>query len=289
VDPKGQSLLKLLFNEGETVCVSNNKFAYHSIPLQNALNGKISLISSNPDVQESYCDSSDLTLCAINPIKGYRCDKNVTAFRSFLIEMDSGSIKDQLGTIEHVKLPFSAQVFSGSKSVHTVITVDRDLPSKKDYDYIAEWIFNIMTMADKNCANPSRSIRIPGVYREPGKKQRLITIKNRISLTKLIDWLKKYEHLRPKIKEQKRTTPIKADYSRLSPWCRVMLTKGIVFRNGRNSTWFSIAVDFALAGFTEDETIKILSQKFVEEHDFKEKEFLSSIYSGFKYANEGKS
>lgn len=286
MDPTGQSLLKLLFNEGETVCVSNNEFGFRSIPLKNALDGKIELISPT-EGKSSSCHSSDLTLCAINPINGYRRDSNVTAFRSFLIEMDSGSIKEQLGTIAHLKLPFSIQVFSGNKSVHTVITLDEDLPDEKSYRSVGDWLFRIVTLADKNCRNPSRSVRIPGAYREPGKKQRLIKINKRISHKEFFDWLKQYEHLRPKAREKKIIPEGYGDFSLLSAWAKKMLRDGVDFKNrGRNQTWYALAYDFALAGYTEEQTIEELSKRFEEERDFKEKEWLITIDSAFKHAKE---
>lgn len=288
MDSSGQSLLKLLFNDGETICVSDNRFAYHSMPLENTFGGKITLVSSNKDSPIRHCDSSKLILVSINPIKGFRCDKNVTAFRSFLVELDIGSTKEQLTTIKRFGMPFSAQVFSGNKSVHTVITLSEDLKDKRDYSDIANWIFNIITLADKNCANPSRGARIPGAYREPNKKQELISINRRITHKELFSWLNQYEHLRPRAKEKRIMLPGQADYSRLSPWARGMLTKGMEFKIGRNQTWFGLAVDFALAGFSEDETIDNLGKHFVEEHDFKEKEWLASIRSAFKYVSEGK-
>ena len=151
MDPTGQSLLKLLFNEGETICVSNNEFGFHSIPLESALDGEVELLSPNDKVSLTHCHSSDLILAAINPINGFRRDSNVTAFRSFLVEIDIGTIKEQVNTIAHIKMPFSSQVFSGNKSVHTIITLDSDLSSEKNYRFTAEWILNIVTSADKNC------------------------------------------------------------------------------------------------------------------------------------------
>lgn len=282
MDSTGQSLLRLLFNEGESICVSNSQFAYHSIPLKEALDGKITLKSSNEKVPLNYCDSSDLILCSINPINGFRNDSNVTAFRSFLIELDTGSIKDQIATIKHLKIPFSAQVFSGGKSVHTAIVLSEDLKDEKTWRYIAEWILNVVTLSDKLCKNPSRCIRIPGSYREPGKKQRIMSLKTRVTHKELMDWLNRYEHLRPKVFEKRPIQEGEADFSRLSPWARSMLKKGIVFKNGRNQTWYSMAYDFALAGFSEDQTIDALIKFFEEEHDFKEKEFLTAIKSAFK-------
>lgn len=286
MDPTGQSLLNLLFNPGETICVSNNEFGFQSIPLKDALGEKVTLVSPNKNAPLKKVHTSRLTMVAINPINGWRRDEYVTAFRSYLIEIDIGTIKEQLGTIDHFKMPFSAQIFSGNKSVHTVITLDQDLPDEKTYRAIGNWIFNIISMCDQNCKNPSRSVRIPGAYREPNKKQRLIRLNKRIPLKELMDWLGQYEHLRPRAKQKKIVTPGQADFSRLSPWCRAMLTKGIDFKNGRNQTWYALAYDLALGGFTEDGTIEILNERFEEEKDFKEKEFLTTIRSAFKKVSE---
>ncbi len=287
MDSTGQKLLNLLFNPGETVCVSPNKFAFHSILLE-SFTGQIALVSPNPDIPTKYCDSSELILCSINPILGFRNDSNVKAYRSFLLEIDSGSIKDQLGYLAKLKIPFSCQVFSGNRSIHTVITLDEDLPDLKTYRLIYQWLLKIVTFADPNCKNPSRSVRIPGAYREPGKKQRLVSMKGRISHKELFDWLNQYEHLRPQVKKQRKVLTEGADFSRLSPWARYNLTNGITFKNGRNQTWFGLAVDCFMAGFTLEQVVELLSSRFVEEPDFKEKELLTSINSAEKYVLEGK-
>lgn len=288
MDPTGQALLKLLFNEGESVCVSNNEFGFHSIPLESALSGDIDLISPNDKSPLNPCTSSDLILAAMNPIKGWRRDENCTALRTFLVELDSGTMPEQLATIEHLKMPWSAQVFSGNKSIHTAIILDEDLPNITVYRYLVEWIFRIVPLVDKKCRNPSRSIRIPGAYREEGKKQRLYRIGNRIPFKTLMDWLNQYKHLEPVAREKKVVEIGEPDYDKLSGWARYCLTNGIQFKNGRNQTWFGLAVDFALAGFTEEMTIDILSTKFQEEYDFKEREWLITIASAFKHVEDGK-
>jgi hypothetical protein len=223
----------------------------------------------------------------LNPIKGDRKDANVTAFRSFLIELDVGTIKEQLGTITHLGMPFSAQIFSGNKSVHTTIVLDEDLKDEKTYRTIIEWIFRIVPLVDKNCINPSRCIRIPGAYRKEGK-QRLINIGKRVTHKELFAWLNQYEHLRPQTKKKKEIIPGQANPDRLSPWCQRMLATGMEFKNGRNKGWFSVGVDFAKAGYEEEEAISFLMNYFQEEYDFKEKEFLTSIGSAFKFVREGK-
>jgi hypothetical protein len=282
MDEKAKTMLKLLFNKGESICVSDNKFATHSVPLEDAFDDKITLVSPNADIFPRQVKTNNLLFCSINPILGFRKDCNVTAFRSYLIELDVGSIKDQLGTIAHFKMPFSCQVFSGSKSVHTAICLSEDLPDKKNYNFIGDWIFNIVTMADRQCKNESRSIRICGAYREPGKKQRLISLKERVPHEELFKWLNKYEHLKPQPIEKKIIPEGEADFSKLSPWAISMLTKGINFKNGRSNGWYGLAYDLALAGFSEESAIETLSQRFIPEHDFKEKEFLRTIQSAYE-------
>jgi|ERR1035437_639583 hypothetical protein len=290
--PDALELVKLMFNENEHICVSDSKYAYASSPIKIGTSQEVPLISNNPDIPTRIVDGSKLILMAINPMKegANRQDSNVSAFRSFLVEMDVGDRDTQINTLAHYGFPFSAQIWSGSKSIHTITTLSEDLNTEKEYRIIADWIFNIITYADRNCANVSRSVRIPNAIRpETGKEQELIELKSRITHKELFDWLNKYPHLRPKAKEKRIIPEGQYDFSRLSPWARGMLTKGIDFKRGRNQTWYALAMDFALAGATEEVTIEILGKHFQEEHDFKEKEWLTTIASAFKTVSEGRS
>lgn len=290
MDETGKSLFKLLFNEDDGVCVSNNKFAYHSIPREKAMEGQVTMVSEDAKQPTRYVKSSDLILVSINPMQGFRKDASTTKFRSFLWEIDTGSIKEQIGYFKHLGIPLSAQVFSGNKSVHAITVLDEDLPDEKTYRLLYNWALKVLTMCDQSCKNPSRSIRIPGALREPGKKQRLININGRVKLSDFMAWLNKYEHLRPRAREKKEIPEGQPDLSRLSPWARAMLVKGVTFSNrGRNQTWFGLAYDLALAGFSEDQGVEILTQRFTEEDDFKEKEFLTTVRSAFKKVSEEKS
>ena len=167
MDSTGKALFNLLFNENEHACVSDTHFACKSVPLKSILEDDwITLISNNEEIESKEVRVSDLILTSINPMKpnSNRLDSNVSAFRTFLIEIDSGTIAEQINTINHLNIPWSIQIFSGGKSIHTAITLTEDIPDEKKYRYLATWIFNIVTMADKNCINPSRGIRIPGSY-----------------------------------------------------------------------------------------------------------------------------
>ena len=135
-----------MFDEGEYVCVSPNQFANKSIPASSLLEESVKLISNNLDYRPKLVKTSDLILMAVNPMMpdATRHDQNVAKYRSILVELDTGSIEAQLKTIKKYGIPVSAQVFSGSKSIHSVITLEEDLTSEKEYRRIAKWIFNII-------------------------------------------------------------------------------------------------------------------------------------------------
>lgn len=281
-----------MFRPEETVCVSHNKYGYHSIPLEMAFSDKVTLVPTpescdkrrivwSPEVFEKV-SSDQLTLVALNPIKGWRQDECCTALRSFLVEIDTGDPKSQLDYVKSRKMPFSAAIFSGNKSMHFLITLDEDLKDEKSYRTISEWILGIMTMADQQTKNPSRSIRIPGGLRKEGR-QRLAIFNGPVKGSDLSDWLKLHPGARPKQKKRG-DLPEDVDFSRIKKWARKLLRKGIDPNKGRNRQWYAIAFEFALSGYPEDDTIKYLEKFFEPDRDFKEREWLVTIGSAFKHA-----
>lgn len=285
MNPKAQDFLKLLFNANEEICVQDSKFATHSVPLEEVLGNEVKLVAKDPKYSR-VVNTDNLLLVALNPIRGSRADDKVTNYRSFLIELDVGTLKEQIKTIEHLKMPFTAQVFSGNKSIHTVITLDEDLNNETEYRMIAKWIFAIVTTADDKCENPSRCVRIPDAYREPGKQQKLVRLNRRISHKELFAWLNRWQHLTPKLKPKREIPEGEGDYDKLSTWAKYQFKNGIEFKTGRNQTWYALAYDFALAGYSEDQTIQELSKYYKEERDFKEKEWLGAIASAFKIVDK---
>lgn len=291
MDETGKKLLNLMFKPGETVCVSHNKFAYHCIPLQNAMNGPVVLVPTpnslalrNLTLEAGIerINGDDLLLCALNPIKGYREDANCTSFRSFLVEMDAGPIPEQMAYIKKFEMPYSAAIFSGNKSVHFLITLDKDLPSESVYRTFSEWILGIVTLADPNTVNPSRSIRIPGAYRD-GKQQSLMEFHGVVKTETLAAWLSRYPGAKPKEKQKRRVVSDTPDIEGVKDWVAKALFDGIKPPN-RNKQWFTIAVEFALSGFSEDDTLDVLRPFYEPERDFKEKEWENTVVSAFKYA-----
>lgn len=303
----GQDLLKLMFREGETICVSPNKYGYHSIPLENVLKEEVTLVPTPDSVDKrneqrrgrnlldlswedcfEKCPTDNLLLVALNPIKGFREDHNTTSYRSFLVELDYGPLKTQVDYIKQIGIPYSALVFSGGKSIHCLITLDQDIPDYESYYTMAEWILSIATMADPNTKNPSRSIRIPGAEREPGKRQLMVEYKGTTKLADLAAWLAKHPDAKPKKQERANVSEHEINLELMKPW--VLRTLGHlkeygVFPSGqsRNRGWFAISCEFALMGYEEDDTLDMLSTYFTPDRDFKEREWRTAIRSAFKY------
>lgn len=287
----GTQLLKLMFKEGEKICVSHNEYGYHSVPLESAISDKVKLLSTKyrddgwpleKALREVSTD--ELKLVALNPIEGFREDANCKAFRNFLIEMDDGLLAQQLTYIKDtLGMPYSACVFSGGKSLHFLISLEEDLPDEKLWRKTCEWILNIATMADPNTKNPSRSIRIPGPVRGE-KRQQLVAFNGKVKNDVLGAWLQKWPDAMPKDEEKRqRMEGVDPRLANMKPWVVNVLTFGLNPNKGRNKQWFALACEFALAGFSEEDTIDILSDYYHEERDFKKREWKTAVKSGFNH------
>lgn len=87
----------------------------------------------------------------------------VSGFRSFVIEFDDRSIEEQKEIIDKSNLPFSFQVFSGNKSLHSFIVLDQPVSEKKHQE-IAEVLAVIFPEADKSVLKtPNKLVRLPVV------------------------------------------------------------------------------------------------------------------------------
>lgn len=274
---QGENLLKILFNEGEEVYASPDK--YSSKWNEDSQEWDI----YRPSVLTENIDMEKTVLLGINPIKGLkRSDENVTAFRSFLVEMDGMGLKQQQEYIKELGVPYSACVYSGNKSLHFAITLDQDLPDISYYRYLAKWILAAIPKADQATKNPSRAIRFPGVNRPGGKRQTLIEVGERISLAKLRYFLSKHPEAMPKEERISDISYKKDDYLSLSTWVIMGLKNGFDFSIGRNNRWYSIAVEFGKSGFELDKTIGLLHPYFIPDSDFTTNEWMATLRSGWK-------
>jgi hypothetical protein len=288
--PDGIKLLKLMFNDGEYICPHHNKYAYKSLLLEEVINSdSLTLIPPNPEHRSQVVSPSELSLVALNPIAkdAGRNDHSCTSFRNFLVELDSGPLDQQFAYIKHNKLPYSAAIFSGNKSIHFLISLDEDLPGIEAYRLMSQWVLRAMPLADKDTKNPSRSIRMPGHLRDTGKYQELREFKGKVKLSDLQTWLLERPHAKPIVQEKKPISELPSA-DRIPQWVRDKLVGGLAGKGQRNANWFAVACEYCLSGFSLDDTIGMLSDHFVEEHDFKRNEWVRAIESGFKHIENGK-
>lgn len=283
IAPSGKQLLQLLFNEGESVCVSHDGYGYHSVPSENLDYSVLELDNPNKEIGDKTISVDEVQLVALNPMSGYRRDEFCTAFRSFLVEMDEGPLPDQLRYVREMGMPYSACVFSGGKSLHFAITLSSDLPNYEVYYFYSTWILNVMKKADQNTKNPSRSIRLAGQIRG-GQEQRLVEMKGRVDLDVLNAWLSKYQGFKPTGFFTKKKEGVQGlnTRRRLPRWVKKELRTGLDMSKGRNRRWFQIASEFGKAGYDDQETVDFLDNYFTPEYDFKRPEWVTTIKSGVR-------
>jgi len=275
-----------MFDENDTICVSDSQFSNHSVPLSNVFSGKTTLVSPSSQIPIRTIDSDDLIFVCLNPCKGFRNDKNCYKYKNFLIEIDDFDKQLQIDYIKRLNLPYSAMVWSGSKSVHILISLEGDgVPNEKIYRFIYKWILNIAPLTDQALGNASRSIRLPGAIRpETGQEQELIELKEAIKIEDLMNWLKKYPDCKPK-ERKKREVNGTGDISSVPTWVAKLLKdarNGFPNHLGRNKNWYMLTKEFKKRGFSQDKVEEIFQQYFEEEGDFKEKEWLRTIRSAFE-------
>lgn len=285
-----EKFLNLFFNKGESINISPDKYAYHSIDWSDLTN--IPMKSPNSKVRPFSIKEDDISLMALNPINGFRNDENVTAFRSFLVEIDEGSLVKQKKYIEDSGLPYSVCVFSGNKSLHYGVVLDSDLLTLQIWRHINKWILNILSEADQQTLNPSRCIRFPNHKRKNGRAliQSLVDIRGRVSQTELFIWLNKFSDKKPVEKMEEIKNP---DYdpkpilAKLPKYFNEMLIRlNNDSQPNRNSSWFHLGCIMARYNFELEETISYLSNYFSEESDFKYKEWYGCVKSAYKKENK---
>ena len=116
-----------------------------------------------------------------NPIKeGADGSKNddIADLRHVLVESDAMDIDAQLATIRRLRLPCAAIVNSGGKSIHAIVKIEAGSDFKLYRErvlFLFERLEREKFVVDKQCKNPSRLSRMPGVFRG-GKKQFLIGV-----------------------------------------------------------------------------------------------------------------
>ena len=117
-----------------------------------------------------------------NPVKegrGGSKNEDIADYRHCLIESDAMPVEEQLATIRRLRLPCAAIVNSGGKSVHAIVKIDAGEDLKLYKERVA-FLFEILERekfaVDKQCKNPARLSRMPGVQR--GERRQFLVSAN---------------------------------------------------------------------------------------------------------------
>lgn len=138
----------------------------------------------------------------INPLDGKGVkNENVTDFRYVLVESDNMTLEEQNALIRELELPVAVLVYSGGKSLHAIVKIDA--ANYDEYRRRVDYLFSICRKngleIDRQCRNPSRLSRMPGVMRN-GKKQYIIdTDIGRDSFTDWQEWIESINDDMPEI------------------------------------------------------------------------------------------
>ena len=148
----------------------------------------------------------------INACTENRKKTNITKFRNFLIEIDEipgtkepMAHKDQALVIaKKYKVPYSTVVNSGNKSIHFIISLEEALENIEEYEFVADWIKNIIIETDRSVLVPEKLSRfLGGTNSKTQKEQKGFASKTgRVSNARFLDWLNQYPECKPQIISQ---------------------------------------------------------------------------------------
>jgi len=190
-----EDFYKVLFNDDEFGCFGD----LYSKEVTKPLKAPVEFFCVNPLSHEQDYDFEKSNLYRKDLPR--RANLNVTSFRNFVFEMDSVSLEDQLRIIEECGISFSAVTYSGGKSYHCVLSLEKplDVPVHTSLGvalYKAEWrrlgakiedtakrLFpdKYKVILDYSMQNPSRLTRCPFYVRNTGKEQKLLRLGKRMS------------------------------------------------------------------------------------------------------------
>lgn len=244
--------------------------------------------------------TQDVKFC-INPLSGPRSGDNVTQINALLFEMDKDEHKNiippktQLCMWEASEMPYSTMVWSGFKSIHVIVRLDKPVPEKL-FRPLWEAIYRVLVK--KGMPIDTATMKIPQISRLPlsyrdGKLQRLIDVRSRVTLQELGEWLKANGET---VKKPKPPKPIKfkeSSYSDTSKWNyaykRTARYHGdyVSYASTGNHNWlFEFGKQCFLAQLDVDQAIQISKQNWGQTYNTSAngpQDLAKPIESGFKW------
>ena len=221
---------------------------------------------------------TDAVKFCINPLKGKRNGKNVTHINSLLFEMDkdiNGRVippKEQLCMFEESGLPFTTMTWSGTKSMHVIVRLEKPVPEKW---FRPLWKAIARVLVNQGLPIDPATMKIPQISRLPlsyrgGKLQRLIRVNERVKYLALVEWIKANgETIRLPKKSNSKPLVVNTNYSAESKWqfayrsCAKFNGEYRTYAMTGNHMWlFEFGKQCLRAGLTLDEATTLSKQKW---------------------------
>lgn len=194
-----------------------------------------------------------------------RATKNVSKMRSFLLEFDCLKYDEQLKLVNDRKLPYTSCCWSGNKSLHFIITLDKPIESLDTYRNIRKKLLEKFPEADKATSDPCRLSRFPNGMNEKTKnKQDLIELRPRVSHSELESYLGDFNKLNKKPKIVYNTDK----KSQKSPRFATLATLfGQRAQPGnRHQNIIAISLDLKDKGYNKEEVMDLVKSYFIPKH-----------------------
>lgn len=177
-----RAFIKAAFGEGEgiRIAVARNNDEGKEIPKDGGVVlsreewlRKLDSHSGNPNKIYKTSERNGIFV-SVNPMKlGGSRDSDVTEFRHALLEFDNISVQEQWGIITASRIPCTAVISSGGKSIHAWVRVDaRDRQEFGDRVKALYQHFEQYSPDEKN-KNPSRFSRLPNCERGKSRQELL--------------------------------------------------------------------------------------------------------------------
>ena len=114
---------------------------------------------------------------SINPMRAGRSAETASAYRNALVEMDEGSLEQQMGILQQSGIPFATLTTSGVKSIHAVVRVDAAdrLEYKEKVEALYQAFAAYAVGLDPGNKDAGRYTRLPGAVRH-GNPQELVAV-----------------------------------------------------------------------------------------------------------------
>jgi hypothetical protein len=164
--------LSAVFSDGEHVAICTDAGADGGVGriTYNLTSGEIiGALRDGTPLPEIIGDIGDHgAWIGLNPLDGQGArDANIASYRHAIIQSDEGQIGHQLAILRGLRLPVSAVIHSGNRSIHAIVKIDA--ANRQEYRSRVDYLYQIVAKAglqvDGKHRYPSRLTRMPGVLR----------------------------------------------------------------------------------------------------------------------------